>query len=100
MVKKRKMNLQDLISASKGTVVDVRSRGEFMGGNVAESLNIPLDEINKRISEIKALEMPLILVCASGGRSGMAEQFLSSQGLECYNGGSWLNVNFMQAQKV
>ena len=94
------MNLQNLINAGKGTVVDVRSRGEFMGGNVAESVNIPLDEVNQRVDEIKTLEMPLILVCASGGRSGMAEQFLSSQGLECYNGGSWLNVNFMHAQKV
>ena len=94
------MNIQDLINAGKGTVVDVRSRGEFMGGNVAESVNIPLDEITHRIDDVKALGMPLILVCASGGRSGMAEQFLSAQGLECYNAGSWLNVNYMQAQKV
>lgn len=94
------MNLQELINSGKGTVVDVRSRGEFMGGNVADSINIPLDEITHRLSEVKALEQPLILVCASGGRSGMAEQFLSDEGLECYNGGSWLNVNFMQAQKV
>lgn len=94
------MNLQELINSGKGTVVDVRSRGEFMGGNVADSINIPLDEITHRLSEVKALEQPLILVCASGGRSGMAEQFLSNEGLECYNGGSWLNVNFMQAQKV
>ncbi len=94
------MNLQELINAGKGTVVDVRSRGEFMGGNVAESINIPLDEIQNRVSDCKNLKQPLILVCASGGRSGMAEQFLSSQGLECYNGGSWLSVNYMQAQKV
>jgi rhodanese-related sulfurtransferase len=94
------MNIQDLINAGKGTVVDVRSRGEFMGGNVAESVNIPLDEVKGQINDIKALEQPLILVCASGGRSGMAEQFLRAQGLECYNGGSWLNVNYFQAQKV
>jgi rhodanese-related sulfurtransferase len=94
------MNLQELINAGKGTVVDVRSRGEFMGGNVAGSINIPLDEITDRFKEVKALEQPLVLVCASGGRSGMAEQFISKEGLECYNGGSWLNVNYLQAQKV
>jgi phage shock protein E len=94
------MDLQKLINAGKGTVVDVRSRGEFMGGNVAESINIPLDEITNRLNEVKALDQPLILVCASGGRSGMAEQFISKEGLECYNGGSWLNVNYLQSQKV
>jgi phage shock protein E len=94
------MDLQKLINAGKGTVVDVRSRGEFMGGNIAESINIPLDEITNRLNEVKALDQPLILVCASGGRSGMAEQFISKEGLECYNGGSWLNVNYLQSQKV
>ena len=48
------MNIQDLINAGKGTVVDVRSRSEFMGGNVAESVNIPLDEITHRIDDVKA----------------------------------------------
>jgi phage shock protein E len=94
------MDLQKLIIAGNGTVVDVRSRGEFMGGNIAESINIPLDEITNRLNEVKALDQPLILVCASGGRSGMAEQFISKEGLECYNGGSWLNVNYLQSQKV
>jgi phage shock protein E len=37
------------------------------------------------------------LCCASGGRSGQAEYYLSQQGVECLNGGSWLNVNFYQS---
>jgi len=94
------MNVQDIILEGKATVVDVRSRMEFMGGHVADSQNVPLDEINQHIDELKAMAQPLVLVCASGNRSGMAHHFLSAQGIECYNGGSWLDVNYMMAQKV
>ncbi|HRH58742.1 MAG TPA: rhodanese-like domain-containing protein [Chitinophagales bacterium] len=79
---------------NKPTVIDVRSYGEFMGGHVAGSINIPLQEIQQRVDEIKALPQPIILCCASGNRSGQAMQFLKSIGIDCENGGSWLSVNF------
>ncbi len=94
------MNISELIKANKGTIVDVRSLGEFMGGHVANSKNIPLNEIPDRLDEINALEMPLILCCASGNRSGQATRFLSANGVDCYNGGSWMDVNFYQSQAV
>ena len=78
---------------SKHTIVDVRTPGEFMGGHVAGSINIPLHEIKERIDEIKALPQPIILCCASGNRSGQAAAFLLSQGIDCSNGGSWMEVN-------
>lgn len=91
------MNLEKIISEKQGTIVDVRTIGEYMGGNVAGSINIPLQEIPYRIEELKNLKQPLVLCCASGGRSGQATQFLSHQGLECFNGGSWLDVNYYQS---
>ena len=92
------MNIGNIIREKSGTVVDVRTPAEFMGGNVNHSINVPLQEIQQRLNELKQLKTPLILCCASGGRSAMATQFLSSQGIECINGGSWLNVNFYQSQ--
>ncbi len=88
------MNFEQLIKENKGTIVDVRSHAEFQGGNVAGSVNIPLQELNTRMDELKSLEQPLILCCASGNRSGMATQVLSQAGIECGNAGSWLDVNF------
>ena len=76
------------------TVVDVRTRAEFSGGNVAGSINIPLNEIQERFEEIKSLHQPIVLCCASGGRSGQATHFLKSMGINCENGGSWLDVNY------
>jgi rhodanese-related sulfurtransferase len=79
---------------TKQTIVDVRTPGEFMGGNVTGSINIPLQEIQERLDELKSLPQPIILCCASGGRSGQATSFLQRQGIDCVNGGSWMDVNY------
>lgn len=76
------------------TVVDVRTRAEFMGGNVAGSINIPLNEIQARLDEIKNLKQPIVLCCASGNRSGQATAFLKNNGIDCENGGSWYDVYY------
>lgn len=47
------MDIEKIIAENQGTIVDVRSYGEFMGGNVAGSINIPLNEILERIAELK-----------------------------------------------
>lgn len=92
------MNIEKIIKENEGTIVDVRSYEEFSGGNVAGSINIPLNEISERVEELKKLKAPLVLCCASGNRSGQAQHFLSQLGIECHNGGSWLDVNYYQSQ--
>ena len=94
------MEIEKIIRENQGTIVDVRSYGEFLGGNVADSINIPLNEIPERIEELKKLKTPLILCCASGNRSGQAQDFLLQHGVECYNGGSWLNVNYYKSKAI
>ena len=85
-------NIAELIKSGKATIIDVRSPAEFMGGHVVNSLNIPLQEIPKKLDELKKMEN-LILCCASGGRSGQAADFLKQQGVDCENAGSWMTVN-------
>lgn len=80
------------MSTNQRTIIDVRTPVEFMGGNVTGSINIPLQEIGQRIDEIKQLPQPIILCCASGGRSSMATSFLQGQGINCENAGSWFNL--------
>ncbi len=94
------MNAEQIIKEQTGTIVDVRTYDEFAGGNVAGSINIPLQEIAQRIDEIKNLKTPLILCCASGGRSAQATQYLTSLGIPCCNGGGWLEVNYLISQNV
>lgn len=85
-------NIEELIRKGEASIVDVRTPGEFMGGHVAGSVNIPLQEVPQRIEEFKNMKN-LILCCASGNRSGQATAFLRNHGVDCENGGSWLDVN-------
>ncbi len=85
-------NIEKLIKSGKATIVDVRSPSEFMGGHVAGSINIPLQEIPKRLDEFKKMEH-IVLCCASGNRSGQADMYLKQNGIVCENGGSWMDVN-------
>jgi rhodanese-related sulfurtransferase len=75
------------------TIIDVRSPQEYFGGHVQGSINIPLNEIESRVEEIKKMTPPIILCCASGMRSGQATMYLQSMGIDCVNGGSWLHLN-------
>ena len=86
-------NISELIKSEQTVIVDVRTPQEFMGGHVAGSINIPLNEITQHLDEFKKMG-PIVLCCASGGRSGQATMFLKQNGIECSNGGSWLDVNY------
>lgn len=75
------------------TIIDVRTHAEFAGGHVAGSINIPLQEIGNRIEEVKSMPQPILFCCASGMRSGQATQYFKSIGVDCENGGGWMEVN-------
>ena len=75
------------------TIIDVRTHAEFTGGHVAGSVNIPLQEIAGRVEEVKAMPQPILFCCAWGMRSGQATQYLQSLGVDCENGGGWMEVN-------
>jgi phage shock protein E len=92
------MILENIIKEQQCTILDVRTREEFSGGHVVGSINIPLNEVQERFEELQNLKSPLVLCCASGNRSGQAQHYLSQKEIECYNGGSWLDVNYFQSK--
>jgi phage shock protein E len=71
-------------------IIDVRSPGEFATGHVRGSVNIPLDRLADDIAKaVPDKSAPVILCCASGGRSGMACSFMQQMGYQqVSNGGS------------
>lgn len=72
-------------------IVDVRTKNEFETGHIAGSRNIPLDKIKAEAATLKKEKKPIITVCRSGNRSGMAKTILAAAGVEVYNGGAWTN---------
>lgn len=90
------MNIKEMIS-NGATIIDVRTTGEFAGGHVDGSINIPMQEFISRIEEVNALQRPLILCCASGNRSGQVTSYMNAQGdSEVHNGGGWMEVNSLK----
>lgn len=74
------------------TIIDVRTKGEYQGGHIKGSVNIPLDILNNNLSKFKK-DKTIITCCASGVRSASAKSILKSNGFtEVYNGGGWMNL--------
>ncbi len=79
---------------SRGAIiVDVRTKGEYSGGSIPGSKNIPLQNISSKMNEIKKWNKPVITCCASGMRSGSAATILKSNGVEAMNGGGWFSLS-------
>jgi phage shock protein E len=74
------------------TIIDVRSPGEYAGGHVAGSKNIPLQQIPDALDKLSTSK-PIVFCCASGGRSGQATDFANAKGYTAVNGGPWTTVN-------
>lgn len=94
------MDTEEIIKNNKGTIVDVRTPAEFRGGSVSGAVNVPLNEVPQRLNELKELKSPLVLCCASGNRSGQTAEYLNYQGVNCVNGGSWLEVNRLTSEGI
>jgi rhodanese-related sulfurtransferase len=74
------------------TLVDVRSAAEYAGAHAPGTVNIPLQELGRRLGEIPK-SAPVVVACASGSRSGMARMLLKKNGYaDVYNAGSWRNL--------
>lgn len=86
------MMIQNLIKNENAKIIDVRTANEFLGGNVEGSVNIPLNEIEYRLDEIREIGKPLVLCCASGIRSKIGAGILQQNNIECHDGGSWIDV--------
>lgn len=84
------VDLSELISQG-ALLVDVRTPAEFAEGNVKGSVNIPLDQVERRISEFKK-KPNVIVFCRSGNRSGQAMNILRQHGINAVNGGTWTAV--------
>jgi len=81
-------SIADYIRSCEGSLVDVRSTGEFQSGHLPGAIHIPLDEVPAHAKEIAALPRPIILYCHSGHRSGIAADYLQQHGVEeVINGG-------------
>lgn len=88
-----------LINHKNAFVLDVREPDEYKGGHILNSQLIPLGKLKERIGELaKYKNVPVVVVCRSGTRSGTACVTLAKEGFsQAYNlaGGmmAWQKAN-------
>ncbi len=86
------IDLQNIINEG-AFLVDVRTPGEFAGGHVKGSVNIPLDSVSAALSKFKN-KKNIVVFCRSGNRSAQAKVILEQNGFHnVINGGTWEQVN-------
>lgn len=85
--------MKELLSNPQTSILDVRTAMEFEMEHINGAKNIPVNEIQFRLDEIKKLSQPIVVYCLSGGRSAMAASILKQAGInEVYNGGGIGNI--------
>ncbi len=73
------------LAAEGALVVDVREATELeTDGRLAGAHHIPLGELSERAGELPS-DRPLVMLCRSGARSGLAADALRASGYEAYN---------------
>lgn len=75
------------VSGGEGILVDVREPHEWRAGHAAGARHIPLAELPQQLAELPK-DVPVYLICASGGRSRSAAEMLDQAGFV-----SPINVN-------
>jgi len=72
------------------SVIDVRTGAEYAGEHIPGARLIPLDQLEARLDEVRAVSAPRLMLCRSGGRAGLAKQTLEKHhvgGLTVVEGG-------------
>ena len=87
-----KADFEELVKAG-AIIIDVRKKGEYAGGHIRGSVNIPLDKLVSNLNKLKK-NKDIITCCASGSRSASAKGILTSHGFtNVHNGGSWFSLD-------
>ena len=66
--------------AGGARLLDVRSPGEYAGGHLPGAVNIPVQEIERRLADVGPRDGELVLYCRSGSRSARAAEILRQHG--------------------
>ena len=76
-----KISVQKLGESLKMIIVDVRTQQEYMQTHIPGAINIPLDSLADKTSELSNTDLIVTTCGKGGGRSAEATRILTSKGL-------------------
>lgn len=80
----------DVAKNGKGTIIDVRNPDEVAHGKLKNSINIPLNILDKNLAKVPKDQL-VVLHCAAGARASLAYTMLTKNG---YSNVKFLNDTF------
>ena len=89
-LQKPRHSARDLV-AEGALLLDVRTPAEFQQRHVPGAVNIPLHELEARMSEVRPEARSVVVYCRSGARSASAAQLLQRAGCQVLDIGSMDN---------
>jgi len=66
--------------AAGARLLDVRAPAEYAGGHLPGAINVPVQELDRRLAEVGPRDGELVLYCRSGKRSARAAEILRAHG--------------------
>lgn len=75
-------NAEKLINESSNlTIIDVRRYNEFKQNKIPNAINIPIEELEWEIEELREnKDNPILIYCKAGHKSALACQMLEEEG--------------------
>lgn len=87
--------LAERINAKNVTLVDVRTPEEFANSTLEGAINIPLEQLEKQLNQLKGKEN-IVLFCRRGIRAGKAQDILKKNGIAAVNGKTAAHIQSLQ----
>ncbi|MHC6201168.1 rhodanese-like domain-containing protein [Elizabethkingia miricola] len=98
--KTENQKISRLVNDNKTFLVDVRIPEEYNAEKIEGAVNIPLDQVESRLSEFRG-KKNIVVYCRSGIRAGKAKDLLQKNNIpDVYSGTSYQNVSELKKNKT
>ncbi|KUG13194.1 rhodanese [Elizabethkingia sp. HvH-WGS333] len=98
--KTESQKISRLVNDNKTFLVDVRTPEEYNAEKIEGAVNIPLDQVESRLSEFRG-KKNIVVYCRSGIRAGKAKDLLQKNNIpDVYSGTSYQNVSELKKNKT
>ncbi|MDR2227984.1 MAG: rhodanese-like domain-containing protein [Flavobacteriaceae bacterium] len=92
--------ISSLVNDNRTFLVDVRTPEEYNAERIEGAVNIPLDQIENRLSEFQD-KKNIVVYCRTGIRAGKAKDLLQKNNVpDVYSGTSYQNVLELKKNKT
>ncbi|PNK61944.1 rhodanese-like domain-containing protein [Psychrobacter sp. FDAARGOS_221] len=76
-----------MVNSQNAQIIDIRAKKKFETGYIQGSRNIPFTQLKDHLEEIRAIDVPVVIVCDMGIQAGAAVQLIGKPNVFRLDGG-------------